>query len=324
MNKENSEMMKAWVASKYGGLEVMAFAEIEKPKITKGKMLIEIKNAALNPYDYKLRNGIAKWMSRKKFPKVYGGDFVGKVVKLQDDKSSFYEGQMVYGFANIFFGGQGSLAEYSVINPRFVRPLPEGIDPIDACASVSAGLTGLSGIQKCGNLRNKQILINGATGGIGHLVTQMSIAKGGIVTAVCSGKNAELAKKLGAASVIDYQKKNILEQKGHFDIVYDAAAKLTYTKAKGILKKQGIYCTTEEGIKPTCQALLSKVNPNTSMFLSSFRGRVQDFEELESLMISNQVKPVIYKTYSLEETGKAFELLEKGGFNGKLLIKIRD
>jgi NADPH:quinone reductase-like Zn-dependent oxidoreductase len=180
--------MKAWVATEYGSLEKMTLKEIEKPSISKGKILIEIEYASLNPYDYKLRNGIAKWMTGKNFPKVFGGDFVGKVIASQDKNNAFKNGQLVYGFANIFFREQGTLAEYTAITPKYVRQLPEGIDPINACAVVSAGLTGINGLQKCGNLNNKEILINGATGGIGHLATQIAVAKGGIVTAVCSSK----------------------------------------------------------------------------------------------------------------------------------------
>ena len=316
--------MRAWVATEYGDLDVMALREVEKPKVSKGKILIEIEYAALNPYDYKLRDGLAKWMTGKHFPKIFGGDFAGKIIESQTKNKSFRKGQWVYGFANIFFGGQGSLAEYTVISPKYVRPLPEGIKPIDACAVVSAGLTGINGLQKCGNLNNKKILINGATGGIGHLVTQIAVAKEGIVTAVCSSNNFGFAKELGAKNVIDYKTEDVFSEGIRYDIIYDAAAKLTYSEAKNYLEKSGIYCTTEEGLRPTTQVILSKLNSNSTMYLSSFRGRMNDFKELESMMISNKLKPVIYKTFSLEDAGHAFELLEKGGFNGKILMKIKN
>ena len=316
--------MRAWVATEYGGLDVMKFMEIENPKVSKGKIMVEIEYAALNPYDYKLRNGMAKWMTGKRFPKVFGGDFAGKVIESQDKNKSFKKGQWVYGFANIFFGGQGSLAEYTVVSPKYVRLLPEGIKPINACAVVSAGLTGLNGLQKCGNLNNKKILINGATGGIGHLATQIAVAKKGIVTTVCSSKNIGLAKELGAKNVIDYKTEDVFSDGIRYDIIYDSAAKLTYSKAKNYLEKAGVYCTTEEGFKVTTQVILSKLNSNSTMYLSSFRGKQNDFKELESMMISNKLKPVIYKIFSLEDAGNAFELLEKGGFNGKILVKIKN
>ncbi len=180
--------MKAWVITDYGGPEVLTEMEVEKPQPEKGQLLIEVHYAALNPYDYKLRNGTAKMMLGNKFPKIFGGDFVGKIISVNDEKTNLKPGEMVYGFANIFMKEQGSLAEYTCISPKYVRPLPTGINEIDACAVVSAGLTAISGINNCGDLKGKRVLVNGATGGVGHLATKIMVAKGAIVTAVCSTK----------------------------------------------------------------------------------------------------------------------------------------
>ncbi len=316
--------MKAWIIKKYGGPEVLEFSDIEKPNVKKGQIQIEIQTVSLNPYDYKLRNGAAKIMTGNKFPKVFGGDFSGIVIGSNDKKSDFKPGQEVYGFANIFLREQGVLAEFTSIKPKYVRPLPSGISFIDACAMPSAGLTALNGLQKCGIFKNKKVLINGATGGVGHLASQIIVVKGGILTAVCSTKNIELAKELGATNLIDYTRQNVFDNGETYDIIYDAAAKLQYSGVKKYLNKSGIYCTTEEGIKPAIQLLLSKFDFRTSMSLSSFRGKIEDFKQLEALMSSNGVKPIINKIFSFQEVDKAFDLLENGRVNGKIVIKVKE
>ncbi|MEN8193183.1 MAG: NAD(P)-dependent alcohol dehydrogenase [Bacteroidota bacterium] len=316
--------MKAWIINRYGGQEVLEFSNIEKPEIKVGKILVEVHSVSLNPYDYKIRNGIAKIMTGNKFPIVLGGDFAGVVVESKDKKGSFTPGQEVYGFANIFFREQGALAEFTSISPKYVRLLPKNVSLLNACAIPSAGLTALNGLQKCGDYKNKKVLINGATGGIGHLATQIVVAKGGIVTAVCSTKNVELAKELGASKVIDYNTNNIFDDNDLYDVIYDAAAKLTYSQVKKHLNKSGTYCTTQEGIKVNAQSILSVFNSRSSMSLSSFRGKMEDFEELETLMSSNGVKPYFKNAFTFDEVDKAFELLENGGFIGKLVIKVKE
>jgi len=316
--------MKAWIIKKYGGPEVLELSDMERPEVKKGKILIEIHFASLNPYDYKLRNGFAKMMTGKKFPKVFGGDFSGVVIESKDKNGSFRIGQKVYGFANIFMREQGSLAEYSAISTKYVRPLPPGVEPVHACAMPSAGLTAINGLMKCGQFKDKKILVNGATGGVGHLATQMAVAKGGIVTAVCSTKNIAVAEKLGVEGVIDYSKENALDRNSGYDIIYDAAAKMNYSVVKKHLNKSGIYCTTEEGINAVTQLIRSKFDLNTSMALSSFRGKTEDFIEMEELMLTHGVKPIIFKNYPFDEVDKAFETLEKGKFYGKLVVNIKD
>ncbi len=316
--------MKAWVITNYGGPEVLEPMEIEKPQPAAGKMLIEVHYVALNPYDYKLRNGAAKMMMGNKFPKVLGGDFSGKIIAVNDDESNFKPGQMVYGFANIFMKEQGCLAEYISIAPKYVRLLPSEINEIDASAVTSAGLTALSGISKCGGLSDKRVLVNGATGGVGHLATKFLIAKGAIVTAVCSTKNIEVAEAMNVARVIDYRKEEVLKDGEMYDVVFDAAAKFSFSQAKAKLNTSGIYCSTEESIKAFLASMISKIGAAKKMYLSGFRGSQEDFDEMETLMINNGVKPIINHTFSFSEVDKAFQLLEAGGTNGKIVIKVKD
>lgn len=167
--------MKAWVIDKYGGPEVLVQRDIEKPDNQKGKLLIEIDYASLNLYDYKIRNGSAKLLTGRKFPKVLGGDFSGIIIEANDKENFFKPGEKVYGFANIFRREQGSLAEYTTISPKYIRHLPDGVNPKYACAISSVGLTALNGIRKCGPLQGKRVLINGATGGVGHIATQIFV-----------------------------------------------------------------------------------------------------------------------------------------------------
>ena len=325
-NKPNNleeNKMKAWIVTNYGGPEVLRQTELEKPKPSKGQVLIEVQYAALNPYDYKLRNGAAKMMTGKTFPKVFGGDFAGKIVAVNDQGSNLKPGQPVYGFANIFMKEQGSLAEYTVISPKYVRPLPPGIEAIDACAMTSAGLTALSGILQCGELRGKRVLVNGATGGVGHLATKFMLAEGATVTAVCSTKNIGMAEEMKVEKVIDYSKEEVLKQGESYDIIFDAAAKLSYSQARNYLTPGGIFCTTEESPKAFLTSLFSRFGKAKRMYLSSFKGTPAHFAKMESLMIKSGVRPNISHSYSFSEVKEAFRTLEEGGFSGKIVIRVK-
>ncbi len=313
--------MKAWVITNYGGPEVLELMDIEKPKCKDGKLLVKIHYAALNPYDFKIRDGFAKWMTGKKFPKVLGGDFMGEIVESNAKKSQFNTGQLVYGFANIFMREQGSLAEFTMISPKYVRPLPDNIDSINASAITSAGLTAISGIEKCKPLSDKVVLVNGATGGIGHLATQIFVEQGCDVTAVCSTKNIKVAESLGVSKVIDYKNEEVLSKDTMYDIIYDAAAKLNFKKAKKQLNKNGIYCTTEEGFTAVKSLIWSKFILNKKMCISNFKGKTTEFIKLESLVSKKGVNPIV-SNYSFSQVDKAFKTLEEGSFNGKLVIKV--
>ena len=202
--------MKAWIINKYGGPEVLEFREIEKPKMKKGEVVIEVNSVGLNPYDCIVRNGGAKLLSGSKFPKVLGGDFSGIVIKAHSKNTKLKVGQQVYGFANIFMGKPGALAEQTVMKEKYIRVLPENISLTDSATLTSAALTALNGYRGCGELKGKTVLINGATGGVGHFATQIAVARGAIVTGVCSASNISFAKQLGAHHTIDYSEESIL------------------------------------------------------------------------------------------------------------------
>lgn len=314
--------MKAWTAREYGGPEVLEMSEIEQPGPAPGRVLVEVHSVALNPYDAKLRNGVARMMTGRAFPKVFGGDFEGIVVESQDKSGTFEPGQQIYGFVNLFFREQGALAEFTNPSPRFLRHVPSGVDSAAAAASTSTGLTALSGIQKIGDVNGKRVLIVGATGGVGHLAIQMLVKGGAEVSAVCSTRNIGLARELGAADVIDYTKSEIFGAGETYDVIFDAAAKLDFTQARTHLDRHGVYCTTQEGFGAAARALVSGISGGRRMLLSSFRGRPEDFDELERFL-SGDVRPFICEEFSFQEADKAFQLLESGKAAGKIVVRVK-
>jgi len=124
--------------------------------------------------------------------------------------------------------------------------------------------------------------------------------------------------------VIDYSKESVLDKNSSYDIIYDAAAKMNYPAVKKNLNKSGIYCTTEESLKSAIQLIKSKFDLRISMALASFRGKTEDFVEMEELMTTYGVKPIIYNTFPFAEVDKAFETLEDGRFYGKILVNVKD
>ena len=278
----------------------------------------------LNPYDIIVRNGGAKLLSGLKFPKVLGGDFSGTVLKAHPKNTNLKVGQSVYGFANIFMGKPGALAEQTVMKEKYVRVLPENISLKVSATVTSAALTALNGYRGCGDLKGKEVLINGSTGGVGHFATQIAVARGAIVTGVCGTDNIEFSKQLGAHHTIDYSKESIFKQTKKFDIIFDVSGKLTFSDSKKLLKNKGTYITTEESVKAYLLFVSKKLIPSKNkMLLSSFRGLPEDFEELELLMSNNKLKPTICQTFSFDKADKAFEKQENGKNYGKIVVQVK-
>lgn len=314
--------MKAYYSKAYGGPEVSEYGDLPDPVIGSGQLLIEVRAVSINPVDFKVKRGIAKFFTKSKFPRIYGSDFAGVVKETGADVNGFRTGDRVYGVTPVIWGKQGALAQLMPVDQKFARMMPSQMTFEEAASLPIAALTALNGLRRTGVVSGSQVLINGATGGVGHFAVQIAKAKEAVVTATCSTRNAELAKKFGADYIIDYTREDLTSSSKKYDAILDAYGKMQFTDILHLLKKKGIYATTQ--IKPflMLSSLLIQILFGRKLTSSNLRSQAVDMDEMEKLFAEKKLIPLIENYFTLDKAGEAFELAESGRSRGKIIVRI--
>ncbi|HRQ31419.1 MAG TPA: NAD(P)-dependent alcohol dehydrogenase [Saprospiraceae bacterium] len=310
--------MKALLINKYGGPEVLTLGEIPAPVAESGKILVQIKFAGINPVDFKIRKGMVFFLSGFKFPKILGGDIAG-IVENQPEGSPYKSGDRVFAMLNFKGGGY---AGYAAIPSEWLCKIPENVGFRDAAALPLAGLTALQSLKELGKIRTGvKVLINGASGGVGHLAVQIAKWYGAEVTAVCSGKNKDWVLSLGADNVVDYTEKDPMELTEQFDIVFDAVAKLPVLKAGKLLKEQGVYISTMPLPLIFIRQLLN-VFSGKKFYAIMAKPSGKDLELLSNMMAGNALMPFVERVYALSQGKEAHQYIESERVRGKLVFDL--
>ncbi len=320
--KERRMTVKAFMARKYGGPEVMGVGELPEPSPRKGEVVVQVVASSVNPVDWKIRSGLMNPVSGRRFPKAYGCDFSGTVQALGPGVSRFGAGDAVYGLTPVMFGKPGAHAERLAVAADKLRPLPEGVTFAQAAALPVAALTAWDGWRKCGDIRKKNIVVVGATGGVGHFALQMAKAEGATATAVCSTRNIERAQALGADHVIDYRTEDFTLGGKRYDIVFDAWGELGPLKAGRVLARRGVYVTTAGSPGMVIRTVFGRLVGGPRTVFAMALPKPQGFEAVEKHLIDGTVIPLIEHVYPLDRAAEAFEALERGGAAGKILIEV--
>lgn len=310
--------MNAVVIEEYGGPEVLQEKKISTPLVQPGEVLVKVTASSINPVDYKIRRGDLKVVLRKRFPLVLGHDVSGEVVGLGSDNTSLKIGQNVFGMNPT--SSMGTYAGYVNMKEEKVAPAPEKLGLAEAAVIPLAGLTALQGLRDHGKLRkNQEVLINGASGGVGSFAVQIAKIMGASVTGVCSGKNVETVRKLGADVVVDYTRQPITDLPNRYDLVFDAVAKSSFTQCRRILKKKGHYVTTLPGPSAFLWQGLSQFTGKSAhtMWVKSNR---EDLDTLRAYVDTAGLQPLIEKQYHYNQLAEAMRHAESDRTVGKLLI----
>lgn len=310
--------MKALIIRQFGGPEQLQMAEVPMPVAKKGEVLIQVLATAINPIDYKIRNGSIKFISGSKFPKILGGDIAGIV---QQDTKRFRTGDKVFAMLTAKGGGYG---EFVAVKESQLCHIPDGFSMQQAAAVPLAGLTALQALQKGPALnQSHSVLINGASGGVGSMAVQIAKALGAQVTAVTSSTNLQLVKNLGADQVIDYTQEKFHKSGQSFDIVFDAVAKSSWFKCRKILKPNGIYVTTVPNHGLLFYRMFNFLRSKKAYFiLASPKGN--DLKILAAMMEKQQLKPLIDTILPIEEGAKAHHLIESERTKGKIVLSFEN
>jgi NADPH:quinone reductase-like Zn-dependent oxidoreductase len=235
--------MQAAVFTRYGGNDVVEVKDIPVPVPGSGEVVIKVRAASVNPVDWKVREGQAKIFTGSKFPKVLGCECAGEISETGAGATKFRKGDRVVMYTSV--RRLGAFAEYACTAETTVYPIPEGVSFEQAACLPIAGLTAFQSLRDHGRMvAGQKVLINGASGGVGHFAVQIAKIFGADVTAVTSGRNIEFVRGLGADKVIDYAKEDFTKGTELYDIVFDAVSMRSFGACKQVLAPDGVYVNT--------------------------------------------------------------------------------
>jgi NADPH:quinone reductase-like Zn-dependent oxidoreductase len=324
--------MKAITSCEYG-VDNLKLQEIEKPTPSDNEILVRVRAASVNPVDGHTIRGswLMRPMSGLRKPKNtrFGTDFAGTVETVGKNITNFKPGDEVFGAKN------GAVSEYVCVKTeRAVVMKPSNITFEQAGSVAVAGLTALQGLRDKGHIQaGQKVLINGASGGVGTFAVQIAKAFGAEVTAVCSTRNVDLVKSIGADHVIDYTKEDFTKTDQRYDMLYDLVGNHSFSERRQILTPNGICVLAGVGGAGLHPGMLARVGRNFwNAFLSNFTPQKfvfyiakltkDDLNVLRELMQSGKVSPVMDRTYRMSETQAAVRYLEEGHARGKVVINL--
>jgi NADPH:quinone reductase-like Zn-dependent oxidoreductase len=313
---------------------VVTFADVEKPVPNDNQLLIKVRAASLNSLDaYLVRD---MWLVRlvaglrKPRDTRLGRDVAGEVESVGKNLAAagqFKSGDEVFGIC------WGSLAEYAVTSGRGLVMKPPSVSFEEAAAVPLAGLTALQGLREGKIQPGQKVLINGATGGVGTFAVQIAKSLGAEVTAVCSTRNVDLVRSIGADHVIDYTKEDFTKSDQRYDVIFDNVGNHSFAARRRVLTPKGICVLVGIGGTSAKGVAIGRIAGNLIAHgLSSFteqkfaqyitKTSKEDLILLGDLMQAGKVRPVIERTYKLGDAPEALRIFDQGHARGKIVIAV--
>ena len=327
---DNTALMKAIVYRCYGSADVLNLEDIEKPSPTENEVLVKVHAASVNPLDWHYMRGspyLMRLMSGLGAPKDtgMGVDFAGTVEAVGENVKGFKPGDEVFG------GRNGAFAEYVIVPEDRALALKPANMSFEQAASVPiAAISALQALRDKGKIKpGQKVLINGASGGVGTFAVQIAKSFGAEVTGVCSTRNVEMVRAIGADHVIDYTNENFTESGKRYDVIIDNVGNHPLLDARQALTPNGILVMvggpSGDWIAPLINPLKAlAISPFVDQEFALFLGRLnkEDLIILSDLMQAGKMTPVIDKRYPLNEVAAAIEYSEKGHARGKIVVAV--
>ena len=320
--------MKAIVRTQYGPPDVIQFVELEKPAPKDNEVLIKLCAASVNPVDlFSLRGApLLRHIPGLRTPKiqVIGCDIAGRVEAVGPQVNHFQPGDEVFGVTGFAGGG---FAEYVCAREAKLALKPANCSFEEAAALPIAASTALQGLREKGRITTGQkVLIDGASGGVGTFAVQIAKSFGAEVTAVCSTRNVETARSLGADHVTDYTRENFAKSGQHYGLILGANAHHSIFDYWRALTPDGIYVAAGGGVPRVLQAMLvapflSRLGGKKARFFIANINR-KDLISLKDLVEARKVIPVIDRRYPLSEAAEALRYLEQHHARGKIVLTV--
>jgi NADPH:quinone reductase-like Zn-dependent oxidoreductase len=323
--------MKAIVCDSPGGPEVLKLADISEPVVPDDGVLVRVHAASVNPVDEFPMTSVGQFMTklrRSSTRHVLGVDFAGTVASVGKTVTRFKPGDEVFG------GQRGALAEYVCLpETGAVVHKPANVTFEQAASVAVAGSTALQAVRDHGRMQpGQQVLVNGASGGVGTFTVQIARALGGEVTGVCSPRNVDIVRSLGAHHVLDYTKTDFTHGAQRYDVLIDIAGSKSWSECVRVLADHAAFVQTGAASVQR-QSSWRALGHFVKTWLGSLRsGRrfvffiaklnQADLMTLGALLESGQVRPVIDRCYELKETPEAMRYLGQGHAQGKIVVKV--
>lgn len=318
--------MKAIVLARYGGPDALELRDVPDPKPGPGEVLVRVRAASLNSADWHTMRadpGLIRLMTGLTRPKqpVFGADISGVVEALGEGVKTLAVGDEVFGEIGLM--GRGGFSELAAAPAEKFAKKPASMSFEEAAGLPMAGLTALQAARDwSGGLRpGQRVLVNGAAGGVGHLLVQVAKSMGAHVTAVCRAHGMDAVRKLGADEAIDGDKHDFRRGDQKWDVVFDAAGYQSVRDTARALSDDGTFVFIGGGNAPMWEAMLLGWTTGKKVVSRTAKVDQADLRELAALVDTGKVRVLVDRTFSLAETGAAMAAFEKGGKVGKLVVR---
>lgn len=323
--------MKATVYTEYGPPEVLQISEVARPTPRGNQVLVKVQAASLNALDWRRfdsQSVLGRFMDSvvlKTINKVLGADIAGRVEAVGPAVKRFQPGDEVFGVAA---GSLGGFAEYACAAEDHLALKSANLSFEEAAAVPVAAITALQGLRDKGRIQaGQKVLVQGASGGVGTFAVQIAKSFGAEVTAVCSTRNLEMAHAIGADHVMDYTKENFSKNRQRYDLIFAVNGSHPIQDYWRALSPGGVYVCAGGSIAQILQAmlvgpLLSRIGRKKLGFMGIAKTNHQDLLALKVLLEGGQVRPVIDKSYPLDEVAGAVRYLVEEHARGKVVIAV--
>ncbi len=323
--------MKAIVYHNYGSPDVLKCEEVGKPIAGNDEVLIKVRAASVNPLDWHFVRGTPYFLRlmaglRQPKDKRLGVDVAGQVEAVGGKVTQFKPGDAVFGSC------RGAFAEYVCASESALAKKPDNVTFEQAASVPVAACTALQGLRDKGQIQpGQKVLINGAAGGVGTFAVQIAKSLGAKVTGVCSTRNVDMVRSIGADRVIDYTRENFTKSGERYNVLFDGIGNHSLSACRRVLEPKGIYVPFGGSagrwmIGPLARAITARVlSPLVSQKLVVFflaKANQDDLSILRKLMETGKVTPVIDRRYSLSEAPEAIRYLGEGHARGKVVITL--
>jgi NADPH:quinone reductase-like Zn-dependent oxidoreductase len=318
--------MKAILHTKYGPPDLLQFSEIEKPIPKENQVLVKVQAASINAGDYRMMRAnpffirlMVGGLLRPKDPR-FGSDVAGRVEAIGENIKQFRPGDEVFGCA------KGAFAEYVLAKESYLALKPSNKSFAEAAAVPVAALTALQGLRDAGGIRpGQEVLIQGASGGVGTFAVQLAKLFGAKVTAVCSTRNLDMVRSMGADHIIDYTREDFTRNQRRYDLIFAVNGYHSLFAYERALKPQGIYICAGGTMPQFLQAMLlgSLMSRNRDKKMGSMgiaKVNQKDLVYLGELLEAGKIVPLIDRSYSLGELPEAIRYVEEKHAQGKVVI----
>jgi NADPH:quinone reductase-like Zn-dependent oxidoreductase len=329
MTGVDTASMTAWIAPRYGGGEVLRTEIVPRPTPGNRDVLIRVRAASLCSGDLHLLNGTPYLLRlgfglRRPKHRMIGQNMAGEVVAVGDSVVEFRVGDQVFGEVP-----SGGFAEYVCADEGSFAAVPPELSMEDAAAMPDSGMTALQGLRDIGKVGpGQRVLVNGASGGVGSFAVQIAKVLGAHVTAVCSTRNIDMVREIGADTVIDYTTDDFTRADAPYDVIFDLAGNRKLGEIRRVLAADGVFVSSAAApggnwfgpIRWLGQVALTDLFARQTLKALLMRPAAADLEYLAELVVSGKLRPVIERRFPLSDTALAVAAFEQGHASGKTVL----